>query len=86
MQSAILYTKKKGPLHPRRPGADKGGEGKSKRRKNIYGTKKSKERREESTDFKLHARSKKNLEQANLRASSPGLSGGGATKEELLAG
>ena len=29
---------------------------------------------------------KKNLEQANLRASSPGLSGGGATKEGLLAG
>lgn len=31
-------------------------------------------------------RKKKNLEQANLRASSPGLSGGGATKEGLLAG
>ena len=28
---------------------DKGGEGKSKRAENIYGTKKSKERREEST-------------------------------------
>ena len=33
--------------HPRRPRADKGGEGKSKRAENIYGTKKSKERREE---------------------------------------
>lgn len=36
--------------------------------------------------LKLHARSKKTSEQVNLRASSPGLSRGGATKEGLLAG